>query len=79
MLHCVAKNESAEEVQRPQPGLGEEVGSPPPQSPRSVMAPSVFYCPAALLLLKGHRVISWGIHLLACLSPSALFPMGDCR
>lgn len=78
MLHCVAKNESAEEVQWPEPGLEEEVGSPPPQSPLSVMAPSVFYCPAAHLL-KGHRVTSWGIHLLACLSTSALFQIGDCH
>lgn len=41
MLHGVAKNESAEEVQRPQPGLGEEVGSPPPQSPHSISNGSI--------------------------------------
>lgn len=81
MLHCMAQNKSAEEAQRPKPGLGAgRVGKgwgrwvhPLSSLLLPVIALPIFQCPA-IYLLKGDSVISWGINLLECLSMLSLFP-----
>lgn len=60
--HCMAQKESAEEARSPEPGLGEEAGSPHGASSTHNGTPSLLLPYRIAQLLEGYKVISWEIH-----------------